>query len=44
MPRDNTDDVNKDLEDANFLQNDANTIVTDPEMLAKMIPRNLEIT
>lgn len=31
LPRDGTDDVNKDLEDANFLQNDANTIVTDPQ-------------
>ena len=31
LPRDGTDDVNKDLEDSNFLQNDANTIVTDPQ-------------
>jgi len=31
LPRDGTDDVNKDLEDSNFLQNDANTIITDPQ-------------
>ena len=44
MPKDSTDNVNKDLEDANFLQNDALDIVYEPEQLALMIPKNLQIT
>lgn len=44
MPKDNTDNVNKDLEDANFLQNDAFDIIYEPEQLALMVPKNLQIT
>ena len=44
MPNDTTDNVNKDLEDANFLQNEALDIIYDPEQIAAMIPKNLKIT
>ena len=41
MPQDTTDNVNKDLEDANLLHNDALDEEMDAETLAKLIPRNL---
>lgn len=44
MPNDTTDNVNKDLEDTNFLQNEALDIIYDPEHIAAMIPKNLQIT
>ena len=42
VPEDATDNVNKDLEDANFLQDDA--LEYDKETIEAMIPRNLPIT
>ena len=44
VPVDDTDNVNKDLEDANFLPNDALDATKDPEVIAKLIPKNLQIT
>jgi hypothetical protein len=44
VPQDTTDNVNKDLEDANFIQNDATNIIYEPEEIAAMIPKNLQIT
>ena len=44
VPDDATDNVNKDLEDANFLPNDALDETKDPAVLAQLIPKNLQIT
>ena len=44
VPKDATDNVNKDLEDDNFLPNDALDESKDPAVLAIMIPKNLQIT
>jgi hypothetical protein len=41
VPVDASDNVNADLEDANFLHNDALDASKDPEVLAKLIPKNL---
>ena len=44
LPEDATDDINRDLEDDNFLPDDALDASKDPEVLEKLIPRNLQIT
>lgn len=44
MPKDTTDNVNKDLEDANFLKYENVDIIYEPEQIAAMIPKNLKIT
>ena len=44
VPVDTTDNVNKDLEDANMLPNDALDESKDPAVLAQLIPKNLQIT
>ena len=41
VPVDTTDNVNKDLEDANMLPNDALDESKDPAVLAQLIPKNL---
>jgi hypothetical protein len=42
IPTDDTDNVNKDLEDQNLIENDLDT--KDPAEIEKLIPRNLNIT
>ena len=41
IPVDATDSINKDLEDANLLPNEALDPSKDPALLEKLIPRNL---
>ena len=41
IPVDATDNVNKDLEDANLLPNEALDPSKDPAVLEQLIPRNL---
>ena len=41
LPADRTDAINRDLEDDNFLPNDAIDVEKDPEVLERLIPRNL---
>lgn len=44
MPRDRSDDLNRDLEDLNLLIDDTVEILDDPEAIERLIPRNLQIT